>query len=51
MVVNRLAVRIILLFAVAALLATAIAGWKWKPGTAEAGWTWDNGKQAWIYTS
>jgi hypothetical protein len=51
MVVNRLAVRIILLLVVAALLAAAFAGWKWKPGTAEAGWTWDNPKQASVYTS
>jgi hypothetical protein len=49
--VNRLAVRIILVLVVAVMLATAFAGWKWKPTTAEAGWTWDGGKQAWIYAA
>jgi hypothetical protein len=46
------AVRILLVFVIALLLATAFAGWKWKsPQQPDAGWTWDGASSAYIYVS
>src|SRR5438132_14385153 len=39
---TRLALQLLLIFAIALLLATAFAGWKWSHGQPQAGWTWDD---------
>jgi len=46
---RKLAV-IVLLIAIAVMLATVGAGWKWGAGPPrQAGWTWDDGAASYVW--